>query len=70
MSAAPLTIAEPIPHVCTIADICRVLNISRPKFYVLRAEGKFPIPELLPKLGRGPRFAGEMVRQYLAGKAA
>jgi hypothetical protein len=58
-------VSDAIPKTCTIADICRHMNISRAQFHALRKEGTFPIPELLPKLDLRPRFSGEAVQQYL-----
>lgn len=59
---------EPIPACCTVADICRLLRLSARTFYEQRAAGTFPIPEIEPRIGRRPRFAGELVRRYLAGE--
>lgn len=59
---------EAIPATCTVADVCRLLQLSQRQFFSLRAAGTFPIPEILPKLDRRPRFRGEDVRRYLAGE--
>ena len=61
---------EPIPATCTVADVCRLLHLSQRQFFTLRAAGTFPIPEVLPRLDRRPRFSGELVRRYLAGEFA
>ena len=70
MKDAPLTLDQPIPHVCTITDVCRILQISEAQFFVLRKRGQFPIPPIEPPIAKGPRFAGEHVRQYLRGELA
>ena len=60
-------VSEPIPMVCTIADICRLLHVSHAQFFALRKAGRFPIPEIEPRLDRRPRFSGDAVRQYIDG---
>lgn len=57
-----------IPAVCTIPEVCRLLKISRAQFFALRQQGTFPIPEILPRLDRRPRFSGDAIRRYLAGE--
>lgn len=66
----PITVAEAIPKVCTVADLLRILQISRSHLYEQMARGTFPIPELLPRVARGPRFTGEDVERYLANREA
>ena len=70
MQDEPIAVGEPIPAICTIEDVCRVMRISESQFFVLRRQGTFPIPEHLPRLDRRPRFLGENVRKYLAGELA
>jgi hypothetical protein len=62
------TLAEPIPTVCSIADLCRILQMSRRSLDRARSRGSFPIPEIEPRLGP-PRFSGAMVQAYLDGRA-
>lgn len=64
------TLADDIPTTCTVADVCRILQISQATFYARRKAGTFPIPELDPPVDSRPRFAGEKVRQYLDGRIA
>lgn len=64
--AAPL--AEAIPRICTLADISRLLQVSRSQIYLLRREGRFPIRQLPDACGTRPRFSGEDVRRYLSGE--
>ena len=59
---------ETIPAVCTVEILCDLLHISQRTFYEQRAAGTFPIPEIEPRIGRRARFAGELVRRYLAGE--
>lgn len=68
--SAHLPLVETIPATCSIADVCRLLDISPGQFFALRKEGTFPIPEIEPRLDRRPRFSGEDVRRYLAGEFA
>ena len=65
MKASPLTVHESLPMVCTIDVVCRALDISRAQFFALRKAGKFPIPELLPKIDHRPRFSGAAIQAYL-----
>lgn len=67
MKPAPFTVADTIPKVCTVADVCRALNISQRRFYELRSAHTFPIPEIRPRLTRGPRFSGVDVQLYIEG---
>lgn len=69
MSLEPLTLDQPIPHVCKVADVCRVLQISRSTFDRLMADGKLPLVEL-DKLDRHRRFKGESVAAIKRGKWA
>ena len=58
----PWPLGEPIPSVCRIEDICRILSMSRSTFLRLDAEKKLPIVEL-PRMGRVRRFDGASVAQ-------
>lgn len=64
---SPLMVDEPIPMVCTIEDICRILQLSESQFFNLRKQGVFPIPEIQPRLDKRPRFRGVDVRRYVNG---
>jgi hypothetical protein len=66
----PMAVGEPIPAICTIEDICRLLRLSESQFFALRRLGTFPIPEHLPRLDRRPRFKGEHVKAYIEGDLA
>jgi hypothetical protein len=57
----------PIPAVCFIEDVCRVLRISRRSLERARRYRSFPIREL-PALDARPRWSGEDVRKYLEGR--
>jgi predicted DNA-binding transcriptional regulator AlpA len=70
LKPAPMLSSERVPKVCTVSDVCRALNISERRFYELRAEKTFPIPEILPRLTRGPRFRGTDVELYIEGAFA
>jgi len=70
LKLAPHTLADQIPTVCTVADICRILQISQGTFYLQSRKGTFPIPRIDPPIDSRPRFFGEHVRQYLEGRVA
>lgn len=61
--ARPLTLAE-LPDMCTIDQVCAFLQIKRRKFHELWQTGVFPIPEVLPRLGRQPRFSKINLARY------
>ena len=61
----PYDVDASIPMVCTIEDVCRILRLSASQFFKLRAQGRFPIPEILPPLGGRPRFRGADVRRWI-----
>jgi hypothetical protein len=52
---------EVIPNVCTIADVCRILQISERKFFYLMVRKDLALVELR-RVGRVRRFTGESVR--------
>ena len=54
-----VSIDEPLQPLLTIADVCRMLSLSRPKIYDLISEG---LPVL--RFGRAVRF---LQRRYNAG---
>jgi predicted DNA-binding transcriptional regulator AlpA len=64
-----LTLTEPIPHVCLVRDILRILQISERTFYKLLREGAFPIPEIVPSLNKQHRYAGVDVADYIQRRA-
>ena len=57
---------EPIPAVCFLDDLARILHISRRTIEKLRRHGAFPIREL-PSLDKRPRWSGVAVRQFRDG---
>jgi predicted DNA-binding transcriptional regulator AlpA len=70
MSATPLTLADRIPMLCTVTDVCRLLQISQPRFYQLLKAQRFPFAEVRPRIAGGPRFRGADVRNYIDGHFA
>lgn len=60
----PAPSPQPIPDVCFIADICRILKMSLTTLKRLRRNGAFPIAEL-PSLDKHPRWSGAAVRRFL-----
>jgi hypothetical protein len=58
-----------IPPVCLIADVCRILQLSRRTLQRLRRHGAFPIAEL-PSLDKHPRWSGAAVQKFIDGQRA
>lgn len=56
-------VAEPIPDVCFIPDVCRALKVSRRTVERLLRFDAFPIPTL-PALDRRHRWSGLAVRRW------
>jgi hypothetical protein len=61
-----MTLDEPIPHLCTVQDICRLLQMSPATFYAKLRDKRFPFAEVEPRIA-GPRFRGADVRLYVDG---
>jgi hypothetical protein len=51
---------ELIPHVCLIADVCRILRLSERQFHRLMTRQQLALVEL-PRWDRHRRFSGESV---------
>jgi predicted DNA-binding transcriptional regulator AlpA len=60
MTPWPLT--DPIPQVCFILDVLRILRMSKATFHRRMHDKQLPIVEL-PKLGRARRFSGESIER-------
>ncbi len=58
---------ETIPQVCLVTDVCRILKMSRMQFYALKRAGRWPLPEISPKLDRRPRYRGADVQLLIDG---
>lgn len=65
----PHTLGETIPTTCTIADLCRILQVSRGTLYAHLKAGTCPIQPIEPRIGQ-PRFPGAEVQAYLERRAA
>jgi hypothetical protein len=61
-----LTLDESIPHVCTVADLCRIFQVTRRTLYTWLKESALPFSEIKPRVGH-PRWSGADVRLYLEG---
>lgn len=61
-----MTLAEHIPHCCTVDDVCRILQINRGTFYKRLETHAFPFAEIQPRIGH-PRFSGADIQLYLEG---
>ena len=55
-----VSIDEPLQPLLTIADVCRMLSLSRPKIYDLISEG---LPVL--RFGRAVRFSPTSLQRWL-----
>lgn len=53
-------VGEPVPTVCLIEDVCRILRFSRTTFDRLDAAKDLGLVELVP-VGRIRRFTGDSV---------
>lgn len=51
----------------TTVQICDLLNLPRSTFFRLKAEGKLPLVELTPRLGRIVRYQAGPIDRYLSG---
>lgn len=51
-----------------IEDLCRELRVARRTVERLRADGQFPIPEILPRLDDRPRWSTAKVDAYVEGQ--
>jgi hypothetical protein len=56
--------ADPIPTVCFLDDLARILRTSRRTIEKLRRHRCFPIQEL-PALDKRPRWSGAAVAAFL-----
>lgn len=65
MKFEPWPLDQPIPKVCTIEDVCRLMQWSRRTFQRHDAARELPLVECA-RVGRGRRFTGASVR-VLAG---
>ncbi len=59
---------ETIPHVCLIADVCRLLRISERQFNYLMARRALALVEL-PRFDRKRRFTGESLARVIRGRS-
>ncbi len=64
---APPLADDPIPAVCFIEDVIRLLRTSRRKIQRLRKYGTFLIKKL-PQLDKRPRWSGIEIQKYLQGQ--
>ncbi len=57
-------------HGCyTVDDLLALLALPRSTFFHLRNTGRLPfVEELLPRVGRQPRYRMDLVDRYLAGQ--
>jgi hypothetical protein len=55
----------------TLAQARALLHLPPRTFSKLRAEGKLPmLEELLPRLGKHPRYRADLIDHYLEGRFA
>ena len=50
-----------------LSEVLEVLRMSRRTFERLRRAGLAPIPEILPRLGRRPRYRGKDLEAWVRG---
>ena len=63
MLSLDATRPETWPLVLVFAEVCGILRIGERAGYRLRQQHRFPVPELLPRIAGGPRYAREDVLQ-------
>jgi hypothetical protein len=63
-ATAPHVVGEPVPSICYVHDVCRILRISRSTFERQYAAKQLRLVEL-ERIGRPRRFTGESVHQEL-----
>jgi len=68
--ARPLMLSERIPHVCTIDDVCRILQIGQSTYFAWTNSGRLPFAEIQPRIGRSPRFSGADLQLWIEGHYA
>ena len=57
------------PRCYLIPELLERLQMSRRQFEMKRASGEMPfIEELLPRIGRRPRYRADLVDAFLAGE--
>jgi len=58
MSAAAFDPSHPEtwPLVLTFGEVCQVFRTPQSSGYEQRQAGRFPVPELLPRVAKGPRY--------------
>lgn len=59
---------EPIPAICFLDDLARILRTSRRTIDKLRRYGALPIAEL-PSIDKRARFSGEAVKRFIDGES-
>ena len=63
MTAAALdpTTPDTWPLVLTFDEVCQIFRLGKRSGQRLRQFGRFPVPELLPRVAGSPRYAREDV---------
>jgi len=62
----PWPVDQSIPKLCTIPDVCRILQMSRATFYALEHNGELGLIEAA-KVGKRRRFTGTSVARRASG---
>jgi len=71
MTAPPFdpTRPESWPLVLKFSEVCQVFRTPPSSGYEQRQAGRFPVPELLPRVARGPRYHRDDVLQSLRARS-
>ena len=71
MTRLPLDLARPEtwPVVLVYAEVLRIFGISRSSGDLLRRHRAFPVPELLPRIGKQSRYSREDVLHALKSRS-
>ena len=54
-------------NLLSVRDLCKILQVSKPKFYIMLAAGEFPNGI---RFGRTPRWPSSAVANFLTTKYA
>jgi len=70
MSAATFKAGDPLPAVLVLRDLAELLGLGHSRIWDLYTAGEFARFELLPRLGKRPRFSGARLQAWIDGTEA
>jgi hypothetical protein len=60
-------LGEPLPSVLRLADLARVIGLSRHRAWALETAGELAFLEILPRIGARARYSGTKVQRWIDG---